>query len=224
MLNTPSAILLVEDHPIVRLGLTTLLRDHLYPSPQLHEAEDEGQALSMAAAHSPAIALLDLSLSGVLKLDTISRLRAVAPAMSVIVVSMHDERLYAERALRAGARGYVMKQSAARHIAEAIRTVATGRIWVSEAMRERMLERLPDKAGEGGMARLNCLSDRELEVFRLIGHGLKKAGIASRLNLSPNTVETHRLHIKNKLGVATGAELHRMAFLLFQDESAAQAC
>ncbi len=219
-MNIPPAILLVEDHPIVRLGLTTLLRN-LGQFLELYEAENEDQALAAATAHAPAIALLDLSLAGMLKLGTIGRLRAAAPSMSVIVVSMHDERLYAERALRAGARGYVMKQSAARCIVEAIRTVAAGRIWVSEAMRDRMLEKLSERKDTGGMERLNCLSDRELEVFRLIGHGFKKAGIASQLNLSPNTVETHRLHIKHKLGLATGAELHRMAFLLFQDENAA---
>ncbi len=221
MLNTPMPmeIMLIDDHPIVRLGFIALL-GKLGQKLNVHEAENGAQAITLSAQHSPAVALLDLSLDGTLSLGLIEKLHAVAPKMAILVVSMHDERVYAERALRAGAQGYVMKQSAAKSIIEAIQTVSTGRIWLSEELRNNMIERMTQKkTAFGTRERLASLSDRELEVFRMIGLGLKKADMAIRLNLSPNTIETYRLHIKQKLGIGSGAELHRTAFLHFQDES-----
>jgi DNA-binding NarL/FixJ family response regulator len=212
-------ILLIDDHPIVRLGFGALL-SRLGHRIRVHEAGDAAQALALAACHKPAVALLDLSLAGMLGLDLIGQLHAVVPRMAVLVVSMHDERIYAERAVRAGALGYVMKQTAAKSIIQAIQTVCEGRIWLSEELRSGMIKRLLDKPDCGDLTRLATLSNRELEVFRMAGLGLKKAEMAARLNLSPNTIETYRLHIKQKLGLSSSAELHRTAFLHFQNENA----
>jgi DNA-binding NarL/FixJ family response regulator len=131
---------------------------------------------------------------------------------------MHDERLYAERALRAGAKGYVMKNHAAQSITRAVQTVLEGKVWLSEKMRNVLMSKLLNPSELGEWERFTLLSDRELEVFRLLGIGLKKAEIAARLGLSANTVETYRANIKQKLGIATGAELYRVAFLQFRND------
>ncbi len=222
MLNKPGLqkidVLLVDDHPVVRVGFATLLAQ-LGKQMNFHEAEDGTTALALVAKHAPTVALVDLSLAGVLELKLIKALHAAAPGMPILVVSMHDERLYAERALQAGARGYVMKHHAAKFIVEAVQTVCAGRVWLSEEIRRILIERIADIPGADGWKTLASLSDRELEVFRLIGLGLKKADIALRLNLSPNTIETYRMNLKSKLGIASGAELHRLAFLRFQNEN-----
>lgn len=222
MLNKPGQqkidVLLVDDHPIVRVGFATLLAE-LGKKMQFHEAEDAATAVALAEQHAPAVALVDLSLAGILELNLIKTLHATVPEMAILVVSMHDERLYAERALRAGARGYVMKHHAAKFIVEAVQTVCAGRVWLSEDVRRLLIERIADLPEAGAWKTLSSLSDRELEVFRLIGLGLKKAEIALKLNLSPNTIETYRMNLKSKLGIASGAELHRVAFLHFQKEN-----
>lgn len=214
----PLKILLIDDHPIVRMGFVALL-SQLGGPVEVHEAENSSQALDQARAHCPNVALLDLSLAGELGLKLIGSLRDAAPGMAVLVVSMHDERVYAERALRAGALGYVMKQTAAKSIVQAIHSVCTGQIWLSDEVRRTMIERLAKRPNSDNWNRLSALSDRELQVFRLLGQGLKKADIAVRLNLSPNTIETYRMHIKQKMQIATGAELYRVAFLHCQDEN-----
>jgi DNA-binding NarL/FixJ family response regulator len=224
MLNTEHAnvdeILLVDDHPIVRFGLMALLRQ-ADDSLHFHEAEDAAGALAATAVHRPAVALVDLSLAGKISLELLRDLRAVAPTMGILVVSMHDERLYAERVLRAGARGYVMKQIAAKSIASAVKTVRNGGIWLSDEIRAELAMRagLP-ATPHAGPNHFHHLSDREMDIFRLIGLGMKKGDIARELNVSPHTVETHRGNIKQKLGVASGAELYRLAFIHFQDEAA----
>jgi DNA-binding NarL/FixJ family response regulator len=215
---TDMHILLIDDHPIVRLGFIALLNRLTQPI-RVYEAGNANEALAVAAQHQPTVALLDLSLAGMLGLDLIGQLHAVTPRMAVLVVSMHDERIYAERAVRAGALGYVMKQTAAKSIIQAIQTVCEGRIWLSEELRNGMIKRLLHKPDLGDLTRLNTLSNRELEVFRMVGLGLKKAEMATRLNLSPNTIETYRSHIKQKLGLSSSAELHRTAFLHFQNEN-----
>lgn len=208
----PSKILLVDDHPIVRLGFMSLLRQ-VDPSIEFHEAANRNEAMEVALSVSPCIALVDLSLAGTLALDLIKQFRERLPAMSILVVSMHDEKVYAERALRAGAQGYVMKQIAAKSIILAVRTVCEGRVWLSEDFRRELDGRMVSGGNPAALTGLSALSDRELGVFQLIGRGLKKSGIASLLSLSPHTVETHRTNIKQKMGVASGAELYRIAFL-----------
>lgn len=213
----PMRILLVDDHPIVRLGLVALLAQLGQPI-EVHEADDAAGALALALCHQPRVALLDLSLSGELSLQLIARLREAAPGMAVLVVSMHDERVYADRVLRAGALGYVMKQTASQSIIQAIHTVCAGKVWLSGEMRDAMIDRMARRASPERQDKMALLSDRELQVFRLLGQGLKKADIALRLNLSPNTIETYRMHIKQKLSIASGAELYKIAFLYMQDE------
>lgn len=208
-------VLLVDDHPIVRVGVATLLGQLKYPL-AIHEADDGDQAINLCLEHSPHVALVDLSLGGELSLDLIRRIRVVRPNTAILVVSMHDERIYAERALHAGARGYVMKHNAAKSIVQAMRTILEGQIWLSEEMRSMVLERFADHLDSGCRNKPESLSDRELEVFRLIGRGFKKSEITRQLNLSPSTIETYRANIKRKLGIASGAELYRQAFLHFQ--------
>ena len=211
----PMHVLLVDDHPIVRVGFAALLGQLGYQL-VINEADDAEQAITLCVEHSPRVALVDLSLNGELSLDLIKQIRSISPGTAILVVSMHDERIYAERALRAGARGYVMKHNAAKSIVQAVRMILEGKIWLSEDMRGMVLERFADCLDFGSRNKLESLSDRELEVFRLIGRGFKKSEIAQQLAISPSTIETYRANIKRKLGIASGGELYRQAFLHFQ--------
>ena len=221
MNSAPSqnSILLVDDHPIIRFGLISLLAQ-FDGTLIFHEAENANCAMELAQRHTPKLALIDLSLAGTLSLDLIKRLRRIAPSMAILVVSMHDERLYAERVLRAGARGYVMKQLAAKTITQAVQRILDGKIWLSEDIRDELIHRIMNSDAESPQHAFHSLSDREATVFTLIGKGMKKGEIAKELNLSPNTVETYRANIKQKMGITTGAELYRTAFLYFNDEAA----
>lgn len=218
--NTPREaeamqVLLVDDHPVVRLGFAALLSQLGQPL-EISEANDAVEALALCRARLPRVALIDLSLDGELSLDLIKGIREASPETAILVVSMHDERIYAERALRAGARGYVMKHNAAKSIVQAVRTILEGRIWLSEDMSGIVLARFADRREPGSRNDLQSLSDRELEVFRLIGRGCKKSDIAQQLQISPSTIETYRANIKRKLGIASAGELYRRAFLHFQ--------
>lgn len=209
-------ILIVDDHPIVRFGFIALL-SQLDSDWTFREAESGAEALDALRRASPRIAIVDLSLAGALSLDLIKRMRSLAPATAILVVSMHDEKLYAARALRAGARGYVMKQIAAKAISQAVLRVLEGKVWLSDEARADMIDRIADDYDSA--PGFHSLSDRELAVFRLIGAGLRKGDIARELGISPNTVETYRTNIKQKLGVGAGAELYRVAFLHVQHET-----
>jgi DNA-binding NarL/FixJ family response regulator len=221
MLNQASEsathILLVDDHPVVRMGYVTLLK-RLNNAFVFHEAGTRHEALLLLEKQTPNVALLDLNLTDAVELTLVGELRSRVPDMPVLVVSMHDERLYAERALRAGAKGYVMKNHAAKSIAQAVQTVLEGKVWLSEKMRATLMSKLLNPSELGQWEKYSSLSDRELEVFRLLGIGLKKAEIAARLGLSANTVETYRSNIKQKLDITSGAELYRMAFLQFRND------
>lgn len=218
-----TSILLVDDHPIIRYGFLTLL-GQFDKGFMFYEADSASGAIQLAELHHPRLAIVDLSLSGTLSLELIKRLRRIAPSMAILVVSMHDEKLYAERVLRAGARGYVMKQLAAKSIIHAVQCVLAGKVWLSEDVREDLVNRVARADAENHQGTFQGLSDREITVFRLIGMGMKKSRIAKELNLSPNTVETYRAHIKEKMGIATGAELYRLAFLHSQDEALLHIC
>lgn len=219
--NHETGILLVDDHPIIRFGLLTLL-GQFDKGFVFYESDTARGAMELAELHRPRLAIVDLSLAGTLSLELIKRLRRIAPDMAILVVSMHDEKLYAERVLRAGARGYVMKQLAAKSIIQSVQCVLAGKVWLSEDVREDLVNRIAhaDAANRPDMS--HALSDREITVFRLIGMGMKKSGIAKELNLSPHTVETYRANIKQKMGVTTGAELYRLAFLHSQDDTSLQ--
>ena len=215
--QTAINILLVDDHPIVRLGVSQLLE--LEPDLRVRwQASDIDEALAVCESAEPDMAIVDISLGQDSGVELIKKLTRLRPAMQILAMSMHDESHYAERALRAGAKGYVMKHSAAKNIVAALRRIRAGEIHVSEAIRARLESR--DMAGEEGAtpSGLSLLSDRELEVFRLIGQGLKKGDLAVRLKVSVNTIESHRTRLKRKLKVSSSAELVRLAVLHFEGE------
>ncbi|RCX26062.1 response regulator transcription factor [Thioalbus denitrificans] len=202
----PSRILLIDDHPLVRAGLRALI-DHEHDLAVCGEAAGSGEALKLADDLAPDVAIVDLSLTEGSGLELIKRLHARHPATLLLVCSMHDESLFAERALKAGARGYINKQEATNNVVDAVHRVLEGGIYLSATMTQRMRQ-----AGNAGrQASVGDLTDRELEVFGLIGEGLATSRIAEQLHLSIKTVESHREKIKKKLNLATGSELARYA-------------
>lgn len=203
-------ILIVDDHPLVRSGFVQLISDE----PDLEvcgEAADEGQALRLVAASAPDLVIVDLSLAGGSGINLIERIKAHHSEVSMLVVSMHDESLFAERVLAAGALGYLNKQEAPSNIIRAIRRVLEGKVYVSDKLTERLLDSLTGMAKTPGQSPMQRLSNRELEVFELIGRGMTTGKIADHLKLSTKTIETHRENIKKKLGLASGQELTRRA-------------
>ena len=211
-------ILIVDDHPLMRKGLAMTLEAEVDLSVTSQAASAE-EALSMMEDSQPDLAVIDVSLPGMSGLELIKHLRAVNPDLSVLVVSRHDESLYAERAIRAGARGYLMKMEAADVIVKAVRHILAGGIYVSEEIKERLL--LGMMAGKDvSQSPLEVLSDRELEVFELTGRGLGTREIAERLHLSVKTVESYRARIKNKLSLNTAPELIQHAVQWVESEGA----
>lgn len=205
-------IFIVDDHPVVRAGLSAALsRD-----PELAicgEAENSRAASSLIQELEPDLVLVDLDLDGVSGLDLIRENRASRPLLPFVVLSMHEEELYAERALRAGARGYIMKSESPAGLVAGIRTVLEGGIAVSEKIKSRVIRHLAEGVKPQSDP-LSTLSDRELEVFREIGKGAGTRKIAEKLCLSVKTVETHVSHIKRKLQVGSATELQLRAFQL----------
>jgi DNA-binding NarL/FixJ family response regulator len=202
-------ILVVDDHPVVRLGI----RQMIAAEPGLSvcgEAESATKALELAKSSSADLAIVDLSLGDGSGLDLIRSLREATPELKVLVLSMHDEALFAERVLRAGAHGYIMKQEAIDGLVHAIQEVLAGRRFISTRMSQVILERIGHDAPASG-DRLANLTDRELEVFELIGRGLNTAAIADRLEISIKTVETYRSNIRAKLDLKDATELIRYA-------------
>jgi DNA-binding NarL/FixJ family response regulator len=208
-MNPRTRVFLVDDHPLVREWLAALLRQQ--PDLALAgEADAAAEALAAMLADPPDVAIVDLTLKGSSGLDLIKDLTEHLPGTQAIVLSMHDEVFYAERALRAGARGYVAKQEATERILEAIRTVQSGRIFASPTLLAQLTERMVGRAASpaGGV---ETLSDRELEVFRRLGRGETTRQIADQLSLSIKTVQVYCARIKEKLHLNTGAELVREA-------------
>jgi DNA-binding NarL/FixJ family response regulator len=210
MMTKPVTFLVVDDHPVFRRGLVALIR-----SDERYEvcAETGSAAETLAALEHavPDIALVDISLVGQSGLDLVKSLKAFHPGIIVLIISMHDEVVYAERALKAGARGYVMKQEAASVMLDAISTVLSGKIYVSAAMRDRLLETMFNPREETEAPSVERLSDRELEVLELIGQGYGAAETAKVLNLSVKTVNAYRDHIKEKLHINGAGDLRRFA-------------
>jgi DNA-binding NarL/FixJ family response regulator len=197
-------ILIVDDHPMMREGLRTLIsreRDLAVCG----EAETAGQALDAVANLKPDLVLADISLPGRNGVELIKEIRALQPVVLILVISMHDESLYAERILRAGARGYIMKQESGPTMIQAIRQVLAGRIYLSGKMSARILENVTGKRAKASS--IERLSDREFEVFQLIGRGKSTVQIAEELHLSTKTVEAHRARVKEKLDLQTMTEL-----------------
>ncbi len=203
------AVLLVDDHPLFRKGMTQLL-DSQHDLQVKTEAESSGAALSAIRSDTFDLAVVDIGLGGGANgIELTKSLKAERPDLPVLVVSMHDEALYAERALRAGARGYVMKREALDSILHAVRSVIAGEIYISPTMTKRML--FDHIQGGGARNAVERLTDRELEVFQLIGEGHDMHQIAAQLHLSKKTVEAHRANIKEKLGVGSAREVVRYA-------------
>lgn len=203
-------VLIVDDHPVVREGLAMLIATQ----PDLEvcgEAEDVASACRLADACPPDVAVVDISLPGGGGLELIKRVKAQHPAIRMLVSSIHEEGVYAERALRAGALGYVNKREATRTVVDAIRRVRDGHIYLSERMTERLLNRAVAGDPASVASPVDSLSDRELDVFESIGRGESTRAIAARLHLSGKTIETYRERIRKKLGLQTGAELARRA-------------
>ena len=200
-------ILIVDDHPLVRAGFAQLIGD----TPGLRvccEAGDMATALKAFDSMTPDLAIIDLSLSGGSGLDLIERIKARGSETLMLVASMHDESLYAERVLAAGARGYINKQEAQEKIILAIRQVLNGKVYLSEQMTERILNNIV--SGSDDKRDINALSNRELQVFEMIGQGISPGKMAEQLNLSVKTIETHQAHIKKKLGLSSAHKLtHR---------------
>ena len=203
-------VVIVDDHPLVRTGFVQLISDE----PDLEvcgEAADENQALELVARETPDLVIIDLSLAGGSGINLIERIKAHHGDVAMLVASMHDESLFAERVLSAGALGYINKQEAPTNIIRAIHRVLDGKVYLSDKLTERLLGGLSGGLAAPGQTPMQRLSNRELEVFELIGRGMTTGKIADHLKLSTKTIETHRENIKKKLGLASGQELTRRA-------------
>jgi DNA-binding NarL/FixJ family response regulator len=204
-------VFLVEDHPITQAGLAALIgrEDDLFIC---GEADSAPAALDQIAKLKPSIVISDIALKTSNGIELMKNLMALCPEVPILVMSMHDESLYAERAIRAGARGYIMKREAAEKILPAIRAILNGDIYLSEQMKGKLLSGIVrGRKADPGSFPLDTLSDRELEVFQLIGNGFTTREIAQRLNLSTKTIDSYREHLKLKLDLESGAELVRRA-------------
>jgi DNA-binding NarL/FixJ family response regulator len=206
-----SRVLIVDDHPAVREALA--LRIGRQPDLEVcGEAADMSEALRLVADTQPDVAVVDISLKTGNGIDLIKRIKGRYDRVRLLVWSMHSESLYAERALRAGALGYINKDQATDRIIEAIRRVLRGKVWLSETLSERILQRaVGGRRQEVTRLPLDVLADRELEVFRLIGEGVKTVDIAERLHLSVKTIETYRDRIRQKLNLSDGTKLAHYA-------------
>ena len=199
-------VLVVDDHPLMRQGLSLLINQQ-QDMQVCAEAEEAQAAMQALAQKKPDIVILDISLNGPDGLELLKSIRVSHPDLPVLILSMHDEAIYAERALRARANGYIMKQEATEKVLVAMRRILNGDIYLSDRMQNKMLHQFIDGAPSMIQSRISSLSDRELEVFRLIGEGRATREIAEELHLSIKTVETYQAHIKEKLALRSGREL-----------------
>ena len=205
-----SKVLVVDDHPLVREWLSNLINQQS-DLEVCGEADNAAKALQIIGGVDPAVAIVDISMDGGSGLELIKNIKATHPNVMVIVLSMHDETLYAEPALRAGARGYVMKREATKRVLEAIRSVLAGKLYLSDKMAMMMAERFVDGRPNPTGSVVEDLSDRELEVFQLLGRGYGTRRIADELHVSIKTVQSFCARIKEKLKLLTAAELLREA-------------
>ena len=210
LLHTPRRLVIVDDHPIVRRGIQSLIAQET-DLEICGEAAGAAEALGVIRTTHPDVVVIDISLNGTDGIELTKSVRAEFAKLPILIMSMHDESIYAERVLRCGANGYVMKQEIADHIVNALRTILKGEIYVSDPVRQNLLGRISGKAEVSTGSPLDCLSDRELEVFRLIGQGHGTRQIAENLHLSVKTIETYRAHIKEKLNIDNATELVRRA-------------
>lgn len=203
-------ILIVDDHPLVRESLTTLIQQQ----PEFvvcGEAGTQEDAMAAIAATSPNLAIVDISLSRGSGLDLVKEIKTLYPNLAIIVLSMHDESIYAERVVRAGARGYVMKKESTRKVIDAIRHVMNGELYLSPDIMNALAKKFVSGRLPTSALPVDDLSDRELEVFRLLGQGYETREIAHSLDVSIKTIQTYCARIKEKLRIRNGTELLREA-------------
>ena len=205
-----SRVFVVDDHPLVREGLANLINAQ-HDLMVCGEAEDSAQAITGIRKARSDVALIDISLKNESGLELVKHLANQFPQVALVVLSIHDETLYAERALRAGARGYVMKREASKNVLASIRRVLEGGVYISERVTSRMALRLSSPGGAATSSPVELLSDRELEIFRLLGQGRTTSQIASDLNLSVKTIQAYCARAKEKFGVNSLVELLRAA-------------
>jgi DNA-binding NarL/FixJ family response regulator len=212
-------IMLVDDHPMMRAGLAALINQQ----PDLTvccEADEPGKALQAIPQCRPDLVLTDLTMPGRSGLEFIKDVQAMHAGTPMLVVSMHDEMLYAERALRAGARGYLMKEAGGEKLLVAIRQVLGGQVYVSERLSASLFDAMTARRPRGSNSPIEKLSDREFQIFQLIGQGRNTREIAKQLSLSPKTVDVHRANIKEKLGLLDGTALVRHAVRWVETQNA----
>jgi DNA-binding NarL/FixJ family response regulator len=210
-------IVLVDDHPVTREGVRILI-DQEPDLTVCGQADSAPAALQLIQKLKPDLAVVDITLKTTSGIELLKNVRALLPDLPVLIMSMHDESLYAERALRAGAKGYIMKHEASERILVAIRSVLSGDLYLSEKMKEKMLHRLVRSRKDEVVFTIDTLSDREMEVFQLIGNGFGTRQIADKLNLSVKTIDSYREHLKLKLRLEKGADLVRHAIQWVRSE------
>ncbi len=210
--STPSPVrmLVVDDHPIVRHGIVQLI-DQLDGYAVTGQVGTAPEALELAVSGAYDFAVIDVSLQGLSGLELVKQIRERGVETPILMMSMHDESFYAERALRAGAQGYVMKQRATAEIVVAIDKVMQGELYLSDELSAKLLRRAVEGTAEPGKGGVGQLSDRELEVLQLLGQGVPTREVADRLNLSIKTIESYRANIKRKLDLRNASELMRFA-------------
>ncbi|HKL87032.1 MAG TPA: response regulator transcription factor [Treponemataceae bacterium] len=217
-----STVVIIDDHPVFIKGLTQLINSYKEYK-VIGDANCQNSAITLVDEKKPDIVIVDLNLGDEDGLDLIKNLKNRFPSITILVLSMHDERNYAERTLRAGARGYVMKDEAYTRVIDAIKTVLSGKIWLSESEHERLFNNMTspnfneiEKVADN---KIKLLSDRQLQILRMIGKGLGTVEIASKLNLSTKTIGSHKEHIKMKLDCTSIQELNLMAIELTNNKA-----
>ena len=217
--NQRVKVLLVEDHPMFREHLGQLINRDL-GMVVCGEADNIKDAMRLVSETNPDIAIVDITLRGSSGLEFIKDIKAQGLPLNVLVLSLHDEELYAERSLRAGAKGYITKNEASSELINAIRCVMAGEVYASKKLTAKLLERMTQKRAVSELAGMETLADRELEVFHLLGRGKSTSEIAKSLNLGDSTVETYRARIKDKLRLRSAAELYLRAGQWVRDHGA----
>jgi DNA-binding NarL/FixJ family response regulator len=215
--DSPKKILVVDDHPMMRAGLTQLIGKH--PSMEVCcEVGSPAEAMALIPHRHPDLIIADLTMKGGGGLEFIKDSKALHENIPILVVSMHDEKIYAERCLRAGASGYIMKEESAEHLISAIQRVLDGGVYLSTTMSERILKSVSGANLRNEDSPLQKLTDREFEIFQLIGRGKTTNEIAQELHISPRTVDVHRSQIKEKLQLKSGTALVHFAVQWFGKE------
>ncbi|MCU0822099.1 MAG: response regulator transcription factor [Spirochaetes bacterium] len=211
-------IFLVDDHPVIRQGIRQVVESH-EDLAVCGEASNADDAVKEINKLKPDLVIADIMLEGSANgIDLVKSIRERFPDIYTIVLSMHDESLYAERAIRAGARGYIMKEVAPKNIIEAIRTVLGGELYLSESQSKKIIDKLVHGSADTGDLSLGSLSDREIEIFQLLGNGFSTKEIAKKLNLSIYTVESHKRNIKTKMKLKNSSEVikHAIQWVILQ--------